>query len=174
MLARAAKAAGVDLLIWSGLESISKVSGGKYTLADHFESKAAITEYARQSGVPLAVVQAGSYASNFTGLSAPRKQADGSFVVAVPCGSSTVLPVIDMVQDYGIFVREAIESPAFGPGSEILTHGELITVGDCMSQLAESALKSGTFTWRYRFLADTPFPGGFFFFDSHREENQLC
>jgi len=172
MLARVAKAAGVDLLIWSGLESISKVSGGKYTLADHFESKAAITEYARQSGVPLAVVQAGSYASNFTGLLVPRKQADGSFVVAVPFGSSTVLPVIDMVQDYGIFVREAIESPAFGPGSEILTYGELITVGDCVSQLAESALKSGTFTWLYRFLADTPFPRVFFY--SHREENQLC
>jgi hypothetical protein len=59
MLVRAAKAAGVDFVIWSGLESISKVSGGKFTFADHFESKAAITEYGRQSGVPFAVVQAG-------------------------------------------------------------------------------------------------------------------
>ena len=97
MFTRAMKVAGVNLLIWSGLESILRVSGGKYTLADHFKSKAAITKYAQQSGLPLAVVQVGSYALSFTGVMVSHKQANGSFVVAVPFSSSTVLPVIDMM-----------------------------------------------------------------------------
>jgi len=137
MLVKTAKAVGVDLFIWSGLESVIELSGGKYTLVHPFESKAAVTKYGRNSGVPFVNVQAGYYASNLTGFAKPSKQADGSYVLTVPCSPSTVLPVIDMVQDYGIFVREAIESPAFGAGSEILTCGELISIRDCMSQLAE-------------------------------------
>ena len=35
----AAKAAGVDLLVWSALESVKKVSGGKLTHVLHFDVK---------------------------------------------------------------------------------------------------------------------------------------
>jgi hypothetical protein len=52
------------------------------------------------------------------------------------------LPVIDMASDYGLFVRQAIESPAFGVGSEILACGELLPVGDTFKQLSESMLKA--------------------------------
>ncbi|KIM79576.1 hypothetical protein PILCRDRAFT_10092 [Piloderma croceum F 1598] len=55
------------------------------------------------------------------------KQADGSYVVTVPFNRDAPVPVIDMVHDFGLFVREAIESPAFGAGTEILTYGELIS-----------------------------------------------
>jgi uncharacterized protein YbjT (DUF2867 family) len=137
MLAKAAKAVGVDLLVWSGLESVTEISNGKFTLAVHFDSKAAVTEFARKSGIPFVNVQAGFYASNFTGAFKFTKQPDGSYAITVPFSPDAVLPVIDM-QDYGIFVREAIESPEFGPGTEILTCGELISVRDCVSQLAES------------------------------------
>jgi len=47
------------------------------------------------------------------------------------------LPIIDM-EDYGLFVREAIESPAFGAGTEVLSCGELISMNDCVSKLAQS------------------------------------
>src|SRR5258707_14776934 len=77
MLVEAAKAVGVDLLIWSGLDSVTDSSGGKII---HYDSKATVTEYARKSGVPFAVVQAGFYASNFLSTYKPRKQADGSYV----------------------------------------------------------------------------------------------
>lgn len=36
----AAKAAGVSHFIWSGLEPVSQVSGGKYKHVEHFDSKA--------------------------------------------------------------------------------------------------------------------------------------
>ncbi|KAF8170630.1 NAD(P)-binding protein [Mycena galopus ATCC 62051] len=139
MLIDTAKAAGVGLFIWSGLESIIKVSNGKYPNVHHFNGKGEITEYGRRSGIPFVNVQSGWYASNFWKLDGmkPKKVADGTYVLALPVGPQTLLPVIDTPHDYGLFVREAIESPEFGPGSEVLTSGEDITVGDMISQLAE-------------------------------------
>ena len=77
----AAKAAKVELLLWSGVPSAEKVSKGKYTKVHHFDSKvgpspftfsdyisqslqARISEYAQQSGVPTISVEAGFYAAN--------------------------------------------------------------------------------------------------------------
>jgi len=159
MLARTAKAVGVDLFIWSGLEPVTEVSGGKYRKVDHFDSKAAVTEYARTSGVPYVNVQAGFYAQNFKNFSF-QKQEDGSYVFAMPVGPDTLLPIIDTPHDYGIFVREAIESPAFGPGTEILTCGELISVADALSQVAEITGKKISFVQisDEQFLANYPAP----------------
>ncbi|KAJ7603952.1 NAD(P)-binding protein [Mycena polygramma] len=139
MLIDAAKAVGVGLFILSSLESIVKVSNGKYANVHHFNGKAEIAEYGRRSGIPFVVVQAGWYASNFAKIDGmkPKKTEDGTYVLALPVGPETLLPVIDTPNDYGLFVRKAIESPEFGAGSEILTSGEFITVGDMISQLAE-------------------------------------
>ncbi|KAF7326415.1 NmrA domain-containing protein [Mycena venus] len=139
MIIDAAKAAGVKLFIWSGLESIIKVSNGKYPNVHHFNGKGEITEYGRASGIPFVNVQSGWYAINFWKLNGmkPKKVEDGTYVLALPVGPQTLLPVIDTPNDYGLFVREAIESPEFGAGSEVLTSGEDITIGDMISQLSE-------------------------------------
>ncbi|KIM86166.1 hypothetical protein PILCRDRAFT_86767 [Piloderma croceum F 1598] len=145
LMINAAKAAKVKLFIWSGLMSVTEASGGKYTHVDHFDGKAAITAYGRQSGIPFVDVQAGTYASNFTSTLAPRKQADGTYAIGLPFGPDTLIPIIDMASDYGLFVRQAIESTAFGAGSEILTCGELLPVGDMFKQLSEITGKSVVF-----------------------------
>ena len=134
----AAKAAKVDLLIWSGLMPINEISGGKYSHVDHFDGKAAVTAYGRKSGVPFVDVQPGIYATNWVGNSALRKLADGSYEIAQPFNRDLPLPITDMESDYGLFVREAIESPAFGAGSEILTCSELISLDNVAKQLTES------------------------------------
>ena len=142
LMIKAAKAAKVDLLIWSGLTSVTEASGGKYTHVDHFDGKAVVTAYGRQSGVPFIDVQAGIYASNFTSSRTlgPRKLEDGSYELALPLSPKTLMPIIDMVSDYGLFVREAIESPVFSGGSEIFACGELLSVADMFKQLSESLL----------------------------------
>ncbi|KAJ7468470.1 NAD(P)-binding protein, partial [Mycena latifolia] len=139
MMVDASKAAGVSLLIWSGLDSVSEISQGKYTHVDHFDGKAEITAYARASGVPFIVAQIGWYGTNhilFDGY-IPTREADGSYALGLPVGQDTVLPFIDAAHDYGLFVREAIESPAFGAGSEVLAAGEDISVRDMLVQLSE-------------------------------------
>jgi hypothetical protein len=140
MMVDAAKAVGVDLLVWSPLESVVNISKGKYIHVDHFDGKGEITDYARKSGVPLLIVPAGWYSINHVRSNAytPKKQADGSYVLGLPVGPNTVLPVIDTAHDYGLFVREGIESPAFGAGTEVLASGEDISVQEMADQLGQS------------------------------------
>ncbi|KPV76121.1 uncharacterized protein RHOBADRAFT_43559 [Rhodotorula graminis WP1] len=133
----AAKAAGVSHFIWSGLEPVKELSGGKYKHVEHFDSKAAVTAYARESGLPTTNVEAGCYMQNWLGMLAPRKQADGSFVFAMPISPSTKLALVDTNGDYGAYVREAIESKSFGPGSEILASSDEISLDDMVKQFSE-------------------------------------
>ncbi|KAJ7764314.1 NAD(P)-binding protein [Mycena metata] len=140
LLIDAAKAAGVKGIIWSGLISVTKISGGKYTHVYHFDGKAIVTEYGRNSGVPFVDVQAGFYGSNFSnvgnGMPMIAKQTDGSYAIAWPARPETVLPIIDM-DDYGLYVRRVLEAPVFPDGSEVLTSSEDITLEALVRQLSE-------------------------------------
>ncbi|KAJ6536011.1 NAD(P)-binding protein [Mycena vulgaris] len=87
---------------------------------------------------PSWTVQAGFYASNF--LSSPMmlaKQPDGSFAIELPVKPTTVLPLIDTAEDYGLYVRQVFELPVFPDGSEVFTSGENITVQDLVLQLSQ-------------------------------------
>ncbi|EJD43448.1 NAD(P)-binding protein [Auricularia subglabra TFB-10046 SS5] len=129
LIVDAAKAAGAKLFIWSGLEDIAKGTSGKYKHVYHFDSKAAVTAYAH-SQLPTVDVQAGFYMSNWDNpLIAPRRLEGGSLIWDHPSASSaTHIPYIDTANDYGLFVRYAIETPEFRAGGKaIYTYGELLT-----------------------------------------------
>jgi hypothetical protein len=141
MLVDTAKDVGVKLLVWSGLESISALSGGKYPRAGFFDAKGEVTEYAKKSGVPLSVVQAGYYAINiFKASYALKKQSDGSYVFGLPMPATVQVPIIDVEHDYGIYVRAAIENPVLGAGSEVQS-GKLISFGEMVTKLSEGAFR---------------------------------
>lgn len=160
----AAKAAGVSHLIWSGLEPVKELSGGKLKHVEHFDSKvrppssprsdlffwqltpsslfrsqAVVTAYALESGLPTTNVEAGCYMQNWLGALGPRKQADGSLVFAMPIAPSTKIALIDTNGDYGAYVHEAIEGESFKPGSEILAAAEEISLDDMVKQFSEGA-----------------------------------
>ncbi|KAJ7756160.1 NAD(P)-binding protein [Mycena metata] len=156
MLVDAARGAGVRLLVWSGLEPVSEISKGKYQEANQFDGKAEITNYARQSGVALLVVQAGWYGTNHLYNNVafiPQKEADGSYALRFPVKPDTVVPIIDVAHDYGLFVREGIESPAFGTGTEVLASGEDISLREMASQLSQITGKRVT----YKQISDEEF-----------------
>jgi len=137
MMVDIAKETGVKLLIWSGLESLSALSGGKFSRVGFFDAKSEITDYAKRSGVPLSVVEAGYYATNiFEASYALKKQPDESYIFGLPVHAATVVPVIDVAHDYGLYVRAAIENPVLGAGSE-LHSGTLISFGDMIATLSE-------------------------------------
>ncbi|KAJ7712497.1 NAD(P)-binding protein [Mycena metata] len=147
MLVDAARGAGVRLLVWSGLEPVSEISKGKYQEANQFDGKAEITNYARQSGVPLLVVQAGWYGTNHMYNNVafiPQKEVDGSYALRFPVKPDTIVPIIDVARDYGLFVREGIESPAFGAGTEVLASGEDISLRE-MATLPTSRISDEEF-----------------------------
>ncbi|KAJ7473332.1 NAD(P)-binding protein [Mycena latifolia] len=146
LLVDAAKAGDVSRLIWSGLPSITNLSGGKYPHVYHFDGKAAVTAYARQSGVPFVDLQAGFYGTNLsTNPIMMMKQDDGSFAVPWPVQATTMVPFIDAAEDYGLFVRAVLELPVFPVGPEILAYGENIAVQDMVLQLSQATGKKVIF-----------------------------
>ncbi|KAJ7084971.1 NAD(P)-binding protein [Mycena epipterygia] len=124
LLIDAAKAGGVSRIVWSGLQSISADSGGKYTHVWHFDSKALVTAYGHKSGVPFVDLQAGAYGRRILRTHSPM-------------GPESVVPFIDAAHDYGLYVRILLEMPVFPDGSEFLAYGENITLGDMVLQLSQ-------------------------------------
>jgi len=149
MIVDAALAANIKLFIWSSLTGYTELSNGKLTNVQHCDSKAAITHHAEKVGIPFTQVQAGMYMQNFSGnVSAPRKQPDGSFVVALPIPPETLLPLVDIVNDYGLWVREAIESPRVQQsenGAVVSAIGHPLAAAEVVKQLAEITGKKITF-----------------------------
>ncbi|KAJ7793757.1 NAD(P)-binding protein [Mycena olivaceomarginata] len=138
LLIDAAKAAGVKGIIWSGLVPVKKISGGKYTKVEHFDGKAQVTEYGRASGVPFVDVQAGMYASNLLGnFPLLVKEPDGTFALPWVVRPTTVMPTIDMENDYGLYVRWVLEMPVFPDGLDVYTTSEDISLEDQARQISE-------------------------------------
>ncbi|KAM0749564.1 NmrA-domain-containing protein [Meredithblackwellia eburnea MCA 4105] len=144
LLVDSAKEAGLKCFLWSGLEHVSKISGGKAKVL-HFDTKATVTEYAKSIGLPFAVIEPGFYLSNFSTKMMPKKQEDGTYALRYPVSSSTKLPVLWAEKDYGAYVVEAIESPSFGPGSEVLAANEYVSFEEIAKIWSEVSGKKITF-----------------------------
>ncbi|KAG8889480.1 hypothetical protein FRB98_004165 [Tulasnella sp. 332] len=136
MMVDAAKAANVKLLVWSGLPGYDEISGGKYKNVHFFDSKAIVTAYAKHVGLPFASVEAGVYMTNYVAVAPPKKQADGSYAIILPVAPDCVAPLIDTANDYGLFVREAIESPK-GHQTEIFAYSEMLSYADVAKTLGD-------------------------------------
>ncbi|KAJ7457704.1 NAD(P)-binding protein [Mycena latifolia] len=158
LMVDAAKSAGAKLFIWSALEPFGALSGGRLPHVAFFDSKAEVTAYAKASGIPLAIVQAGYYATNILeavpyALSA---QTDGSFAFSLLMAGTTRVPLLDVAADYGLYVRAAIEAPTLGAGSEVLS-GRLISLDEIIAHLSEVTGKKIT----YAQIARAPFAAAF-------------
>ncbi|KAJ7325526.1 NAD(P)-binding protein [Mycena albidolilacea] len=179
LLIDAAKAAGAKGIIWSGLVPVRQISGGKYSKVLHFDSKAQVADYGRASSVPFVDVQAGFYATNFVGpFPLLAKQPDGTYALPWAARPSTVVPVIDIEHDYGLFVRRVLEAPVFPDGQTVYTASEDISAEDMARQIAEITSQKVVFKQitpedaAQKFIADG-FPSaaatdaveGFLFFD---------
>jgi hypothetical protein len=112
------------------LSSVTQTSGGKFTL-------------------PFVDVQASFYASNFMDGFKTNQQVPPTF-----CAMQYRwrIPILIWFHDYGMFVREGIELPEFGSGKDMLSGGELISIRDCILQLANSKI----------------------FADNHRDSHNIC
>lgn len=97
----ASKAAGVKHIIFSSLIHASKASKGRLSHIQHFDSKADIETYIRDSGVPGTFVLPGFFMSNFLGMI--RKNEDGKgYTLAMPVdGDKGKAPAYDSSKDTG-------------------------------------------------------------------------
>ncbi len=98
----ASKAAGVKHIVASTLIDVTEASKGKLSHVSHFDAKAKVEKYIRDSGVPGTFFLPGFFMSNFFQFF--NKQQDGSFGLAMPgAGDKIKIPIFDAANDTGTF-----------------------------------------------------------------------
>ncbi|KAF7361027.1 NmrA domain-containing protein [Mycena sanguinolenta] len=86
----AAKEVGVKFFIWTSLPSLSKISGGKYKNASHFEDKHVVQEYLKSSGLAHASLLLPGFLENYWKLGILKKT-DTGYTISVPiCNATTI------------------------------------------------------------------------------------
>lgn len=98
-VADAAKELGVQHLIFSSLLHVGRLTNGRLSHVPHFEAKADIEEYIRESGIPASFYLPGYFMSNF--LQMLQKGEDGSLTLAYPIGKDSKFPLVDIAEDTG-------------------------------------------------------------------------
>ena len=77
-MADVAKHLGLKHVVFSSLEYVHKLTGGKLTVP-HFDSKGEVEEYFWSIGVPMTSVRVPPYFENFLGVWKPVKASDGDY-----------------------------------------------------------------------------------------------
>ncbi|KAL7904484.1 hypothetical protein GGI35DRAFT_489837 [Trichoderma velutinum] len=113
----------LERFVYSSLSDARKWSGGKYTTAYHFNSKAETVKVIQNRFPELAArmstIQIGHYVENWKSVPgmAPLKQPDGTFLVIRPMAPSYQLPFVVVRRDTGSFVKALVDMP---PGKDLL------------------------------------------------------
>ena len=110
----------------------SKISGGKLTTVEHFDTKAEIEEYIRGLPVKSAFFAPGNFMQNFqTDMMMPRPSPakGGTFVLADVYRDNTVIPLVD-ITDTGKFIGAILGNPEKYEGKFFAGVGELLPVAD--------------------------------------------
>lgn len=105
-IADACKAEGIQHLIFSSLIDVTKASNGRLVHVSHFDGKAEIERYIRQSGLPASFVMPGIFTTELFNLI--HKQEDGSCILTTPTATQSPAPFIDIVADMGRSLPYAI------------------------------------------------------------------
>jgi uncharacterized protein YbjT (DUF2867 family) len=103
-VADVSKEVGVQHLIFSSLLSVTEVSGGRLTHVPHFDGKAEIEQYIRDSGVPCTFYLPGYFMSNLE--QAIRPGQDGTLTFALPISAEAKFPLVDIKADTGTFTAK--------------------------------------------------------------------
>ncbi|RAL07819.1 NmrA/HSCARG family protein [Aspergillus homomorphus CBS 101889] len=131
----ACKIANVKHLIFSSLLDVTKISNGRLPNLSHFDSKAEIEQYIRDSGVPATFVLAGLYTTNFFEML--NKQGD-VYTLAWPVDMDKAqVPLFDPAEDTGKFVKAAIKHFPATAGQRILAAEEYYSPRQIVEEFQE-------------------------------------
>ncbi|KAF8587045.1 NmrA-domain-containing protein [Ramaria rubella] len=134
LLVDAAKAAGVKHFVWSTLDST------KYK-PEHWESKAVIDDYLKESGVPRTSIYTAFYFENFTGLAALRKRDDGSYDFPLPLITDAPFAIYS-VADTGAYALAAFLHPETWLNQDIRITSEYLSTREIAKALSDVSGKT--------------------------------
>ncbi|QYT03421.1 NmrA domain-containing protein [Trichoderma simmonsii] len=104
----AAKDARVQHFIYSSLIDVAKATNGKLANVYHFDSKAAVEQYARDAGIPATFFQPGFFMSNIPGQLLAQESPEKPWTLALPTPETAPFPMFDAEADTGKFVKAII------------------------------------------------------------------
>ncbi|PYH47108.1 NmrA/HSCARG family protein [Aspergillus saccharolyticus JOP 1030-1] len=134
-VADACKAANVKHLIFSSLRDVTEISNGRLPNVSHFDGKAEIEQYIRDSGIAATFVLAGLYMSNFFEML--NKQGD-NYVLAWPVDMEKAqVPLFDPAEDTGKFVKAAIKHFPSSVNQRILAADDYYSPGRIVKEFEE-------------------------------------
>lgn len=122
-LVDACKAAGVQHLVFSLLESVEDAMGIK---VEHFDSKGEVEKYMFASGIPCTSVRYSFYMENLLGMTKPQKQFNGEYTMIIPMESTPM----DMIHcaGAGTTIAAIFRCPANYLGKAIGLSGDKMTI----------------------------------------------
>ncbi|PCH02078.1 Hypothetical protein PENO1_039450 [Penicillium occitanis (nom. inval.)] len=136
-VADACKETGVKHLIFSSLRSISEITNGKLPNVSHFEGKAEIEQYIRDSGVPATFVLAGLFMQGLSG--GMIKKRDDVYMLALPIDpEKSKIPVFDVEEDTGKFVKAVIKNYPNTIGKRILMATVYLSPKQLIDEIAQT------------------------------------
>ncbi|XP_066432856.1 nmrA-like family domain-containing protein 1 [Eleutherodactylus coqui] len=146
-IADVSKRLGLQIVVFSGLENVKKLTGGKLDVL-HFDGKGEVEEYFREIGVPMTSVRLASYFENLLTVFRPQKNKDGDgYSLAIPMGD---VPLQAMsVTDVGAVIVGMLKSPSQYIGKDIGLSTDKLTVAQyaaIMSRVTGKDIKDAKIT----------------------------
>jgi uncharacterized protein YbjT (DUF2867 family) len=140
----AAQEAGVQHFIFSSLLDATKLSNGALPHIYHFDSKAAVEEYARSLNIPSTFFLPGMYASNFTAGSFAIRQDEKSnaWILALPCSEEASYPLFDTV-DTGKYIKAIVLNREKFLGKRLLAATDYVTGRELLDTFKKAFPEAG-------------------------------
>jgi len=133
---QAAKAAGVNHLIWSTLPNVEAISGGEFKVPQ-FTGKAKVDAIVKDAGFPRhTFVVPPAYYQNFTGPVGPQRLQDGSFGWVLPIDPMVRCFHMGDINELGNIVAGALAHPdETGDGAYLPLVGDFLNFNDLVGTL---------------------------------------
>ncbi|KAF9895982.1 hypothetical protein BX616_008407 [Lobosporangium transversale] len=141
-VADAAVATEAQYMIFSTLYRVSKVSGGKYKHAEHFDVKAEAEDYIRSLPIKSAFFVPGYFMQNFSTVSRPHPMGDGTYAISCNVSSQTRLPLIDAAEDSGKFIGAILADPKKFEGKQVTAASGIYTFDQVAELISKATGKS--------------------------------
>ncbi|PGH15380.1 hypothetical protein AJ80_05564 [Polytolypa hystricis UAMH7299] len=140
-----AKKVGVSHIIFSSLLHVAEATKGRLSHVPHFDSKANIEKYIRDSGLSYCTfVLPGYYMSNYTQMI--TKGEDGVYQLFYPVdGKKAKFPLFDAAEDTGLFVKACLKNADKLQGKRILEASEYLTAEEIIDTFSKVTGKKAAF-----------------------------
>ncbi|XP_004675122.1 PREDICTED: nmrA-like family domain-containing protein 1 [Condylura cristata] len=126
LVADIAKPLGLKHVVYSGLENVKRLSGGKLEVP-HFDGKGEVEEYFWSIGVPMTSTRLAAYFENFLTMWKPVKASDADYyTLALPMGDTPMDGI--SVGDIGPIISSIFNCPEEFLGKAVGLSAEALTI----------------------------------------------